>query len=768
MGALSGCLEVRTLPSFPRITLVSKWIPLTTIAILTALLHLTGCGGGAGGSSGSNNLVVAPPPQAFVTRYARNFTANPDSPGGGNGETIYDGLTVVTQNNTPYGAVSGGFLHLPFGKAFGEDMLTQADTGKFLDIRFAVRFVMDSDANSVTITAKNQAGDHHFFVTAWRPTATNYGESLRILLASYVPTFSSGPYLEYMAGFPGGRDFLPVTATNPGAKGGGPFDSSKHYWLEYEQLSANPTQVTIRLREASPDLGNLAREGMLLYETKVTVGSGGTFSQPGGVDDWMDDLAQVGVCNNFDVNTTYGASRENKISAIVVETREALLPFRANMLKRGEMVTGKYTTQTDETGGLGNTVRNYEVTSDPTTPFGTGTPLNGQKGTAVTYTYSRSPITWQGIPIAGKWEWVRYRAVNNGGTPQEPLPTLFVDAYKRPAPGAVRPDILAGRPLVLVKCGDSNSDNAGFQPGLESRLAFYKIPNVTIVDAGWSGSELVAHWLPGSTNPSNSGAPNYLSQLITDTEAAVTAHPGALVVVSQRLLTNDIQNSTRSASEIVGALDTFVNYLHGTGGHPDWRLVTHWPTWYRSLAINLGKAKLFYDWYNAVLSNPKYQGDTNGVYLGNFVSFADTMQSDLDTNGRQVTDYITDTATLYDLVHLQEAASIQVASEDVDAVVRTALRAENATVPVITTQPQRTRVALGSSGQLKLTATNATWYVWEKKQADGSWAPLAPSGQAVATLNVGNTTSTAASTYRCQVYNGSGVQTSAEITVTAD
>jgi hypothetical protein len=195
---------------------------------------------------------------------------------------------------------------------------------------------------------------------------------------------------------------------------------------------------------------------------------------------------------------------------------------------------------------------------------------------------------------------------------------------------SIRADIKASRKLVVGFGGDSltggTSDVTGATltgasaQAVSDLTSVYGIPapNIVGVQIGAPGSLLSRDWQPDSLVYNNSegqnaggngypnGTPRLLQHYVDRLAAAETANPGALVVASFALLTNDLQSydaGTMTNAAVIGWWTAIINYIRVTRGKSDWKIVINGIPFGSGGTINVPtKISAYIGWRNAMLS----------------------------------------------------------------------------------------------------------------------------------------------------------------------
>lgn len=328
-------------------------------------------------------------------------------------------------------------------------------------------------------------------------------------------------------------------------------DDAKAYWLRFRAVGTTTIALSFELWEdngADTSSGNTAAaHGASLYAWSGTLdatASGFQYLQRPGV---------ACVLGTEIAGANGGTDNDAKIAALRVATQPNTVPLSAPTPTRTARTASASTLTAAPANGVPPyTIEWYSKADDPTVPATAENLIPSAQysdgGLTLTHTHGDAP---------GTIRFYRYK-VTDADSPGASVTSgvRMVEAL-RPAPGALpalRPDLLAGRKLLYCTWGDSISKSEGIQTQVIADLATQGIDNVTLVNGAWNGTSLSESngWTPDAAPYVDSGLPagvnlfDRFAGMITD---ALTANPGALVVISGMILTNDALRYTSAMTK---------------------------------------------------------------------------------------------------------------------------------------------------------------------------------------------------------------------------
>ena len=319
------------------------------------------------------------------------------------------------------------------------------------------------------------------------------------------------------------------------------YDPTKACWMRFRVTGASPATLSVNAWE---DNGADTSAG----DTSVAHGANMlTWSTVhDNTDAAISYLQRVGVAGFIPISPgdfNSGTGNDSKIAAVRFAVQSAIPALTSPIPTLTSRTSTLNNLLAAPTGGVDpKTVEWYTLPNDPSLPAITGNKITGATTLSLAHTHGDA---------AGTLRFYRYKATD-AATPSAAVATsavLMVEA-QRPAPAALpalRDDLLAGRKVIYATWGDSITAGGGIQTQAVADFAAQGITNVTVLNLGQQGSALTEDtgWSPTAPNPypgnNWSTTNNLYTNAVNLITAAMAANPGAFLVISGMILTNDAQ-----------------------------------------------------------------------------------------------------------------------------------------------------------------------------------------------------------------------------------
>jgi hypothetical protein len=469
-----------------------------------------------------------------------------------------------------------------------------------------------------------------------------------------------------------------------------------------------------------------------VFTRSTTVGVGGAYWTNLTDFGYLATAGRIAVGSSWNKGFNGGSGNATKISRLRMAHEPAVPALSCTVPTLTSRVIGTNTVDVNSAGGDGSAVtfNLYSASTADFTPGAGNIIATGDADGTVAHAHGDTSAALP--PGIGATRFYKGAAVQ-GATTAFSSGSLMVQSVAPSLPAiSIRADIKASRKLIVGFGGDSltggTSDVTGATlTGASARAvsdltSVYGIPsgNIVGVQIGAPGSLLSRDWQPDSLVYNNSegqnaggngypnGTPRLLQHYVDRLAAAETANPGALVVASFALLTNDLQNynaGTMSNAAVIGWWQAIINYIRVTRGKTDWKVVINGIPFGSGGTINVpNKIDAYIGWRNAMLS----QDWGTNASLG-------TM--------REWYEVYIDQAKLSDGVHYTSAGYLWRGSRQAEGLAYSALYDPWTITSIVIDQPNGT---LRGGATLQLTATLAgtgsypSTITWSKTSGNGT------------------------------------------------
>jgi hypothetical protein len=367
-----------------------------------------------------------------------------------------------------------------------------------------------------------------------------------------------------------------------------------------------------------------------VFTRSTTVGAGGSYWTNLSEYGYLAAAGRIAVGCSWNKGYNSNVANDTKITRVRIATEPAIPPLSAGTVTLTSRSSGTNTVDVNSAGGDGGAVtfNMYSSLAADFMPGGGNIIATGDADGTVAHAHGDAPPALP--PGAGELRFYRGAAVQ-GATTAFSSVALMVQSLAPNLPTiSIRADIRASRKLIVGFGGDSltggTSDVTGATltgasaQAVSDLTSVYGIPsgNIVGVQIGAPGSMLSRDWQPDSVvynasegqsvggNGYPNGTPRLLVHYVNRLEAAETANPGALVVASFALLTNDLQNynaGTMTDAAVIGWWNAIINYIRVTRGKTDWRIVINGIPFGSAGTINVpNKLAAYMGWRRAMLS----------------------------------------------------------------------------------------------------------------------------------------------------------------------
>ena len=403
------------------------------------------------------------------------------------------------------------------------------------------------------------------------------------------------------------------------------YDNTKPYRLQLkiEQLAGVDTLTTtvFDMSSGSP---------VQVFTRSTTVGAGGSYWTSGTDYGYLATPGRVSVGNSWNKGYNSGVAAATKITRVRIAHEPAIPPLSCGTPTLTSRSTGTNTVDVNSAGGDGGAVtfNMYSSLAADFTPGAGNIIATGDADGTVAHAHGDAPAA---LPPGGGELRFYHGAALQGATTAFSSTALMVQSLAPNLPAiSIRADILASRKLVVGFGGDSLTGSTSDVTGatltgasaqtVSDLTSVYGIPsgNIVGVQIGAPGSMLSRDWQPDSVvynasegasvggNGYPNGTPRLLVHYVDRLVAAETANPGALVVASFALGTNDLQNynaGTMTDAAVIGWWQAIINYIRVTRGKTDWKIVINGIPFGSAGTINVpNKIAAYMGWRRAMLA----------------------------------------------------------------------------------------------------------------------------------------------------------------------
>jgi hypothetical protein len=366
-----------------------------------------------------------------------------------------------------------------------------------------------------------------------------------------------------------------------------------------------------------------------VWTRSKTVGAGGEWWTNLSNFDYLATAGRIAVGSSWNKGFNGGSANATKISRLRMAHEPAVPALSCTVPTLTSRVIGTNTVDVNSAGGDGSAVtfNLYSASTADFTPGAGNIIASGDADGTVAHAHGDTSAALP--PGIGATRFYKGAAVQ-GATTALSSGSLMVQSVAPSLPAiSIRADIKASRKLVVGFGGDSltggTSDVTGATltgasaQAVSDLTSVYGIPapNIVGVQIGAPGSLLSRDWQPDSLVYNNSegqnaggngypnGTPRLLQHYVDRLAAAETANPGALVVASFALLTNDLQSydaGTMTDAAVIGWWTAIINYIRVTRGKSDWKIVINGIPFGSGGTINVPtKISAYIGWRNAML-----------------------------------------------------------------------------------------------------------------------------------------------------------------------
>jgi hypothetical protein len=367
-----------------------------------------------------------------------------------------------------------------------------------------------------------------------------------------------------------------------------------------------------------------------VFTRSTTVGAGGAYWSNLTDYGYLATAGRLAVGCSWNKGYNSGVANDTKITRVRMATEVAVPPLACGTPTLTSRSSGTNTVDVNSSGGDGGAVTfNLYSSLDAAFSPGAGNIIaTGDADGTVAHAHGDAPAALP--PGGGELRFYKGAAIQ-GATTAFSAESLMVQSLAPNLPAiSIRADIRATRKLVAGFGGDSLTGSTSDVTGatltgasaqaVADLASVYGIPsgNIVGVQIGAPGSMLSRDWQPDSLvynasegqsvggNGYPNGTPRLLVHYVDRLVAAETANPGALVVASFALGTNDLQNynaGTMTDAAVIGWWQAIINYIRVTRGKTDWKIVINGIPFGSAGTINVpNKVAAYMGWRRAMLA----------------------------------------------------------------------------------------------------------------------------------------------------------------------
>ena len=344
------------------------------------------------------------------------------------------------------------------------------------------------------------------------------------------------------------------------------YDTAKSYWVRFRITGATNPTLFLDVWENN---GNTVTGGDTAAAHGPNVVTWSATHDNSGADFLYLQRPGVAALIGDEVAGANGGTwNDGKIEAVRFATQPSSVPLSTPVPTTTSRTATVNTLQASPSGGsTPYSYAWYSKVGDPSLPAISGNLVAAATSATLAHTHGDAP---------GTLRFYRYAATDAASTSLTSA-VCMVEAL-RPALAlpTLRADLIAGRKLVYATWGDSISAAGNIQAQVFANLAAQGITNVTLVNGAQQGSALTGDtgWSPTAPNPypnnNWSATSNLFDNFMSLITTAMNANPGALLVVSGMILTNDAQHFSGGVPSNATVQQTFQDIFNAVLVHfPD-------------------------------------------------------------------------------------------------------------------------------------------------------------------------------------------------------